>query len=242
METVAGYPDTLKLYQIPASKYWQVRAYMDGRIVKKSTKTQSKAEALKAAKDFYNNLLLKQSQNLPLTEGSSFEQVVLKLMKEDQARAELNEVSDRLVSDEKYIFENDIIPFFRKTSLKDVTYSRINDYVAHLKTRGKKPVGSNTIKNHFVFLRKALKHAFKLGLLDKMPMFPRIKAKDNPREWFTKEQYDLLKKTIAEEIKKSTVVRYHKITDELRYLTTFMVNSWLRPSDIRICRISTLRL
>jgi len=160
--------------------------------------------------------ILKQSQNLPLTEGSSFEQqVVLKLMKEDQDRAERKEVSDRLVSDEKYIYENDIIPFFRKTSLKDVTYSRINDYVAHLKSRGKKPVGSNTIKNHFVFLRKVLKHAFKLGLLDKMPMFPKIKTKDNPREWFTKEQYDLLKKTIAEEIKKGTVVRYHKITDEL---------------------------
>ncbi len=233
METVAGYPSTLKLYQIPASKFWQARAYMGGRIVKKSTKTQSKSEAIKAAKDFYNKLLLKQSQNLPLTEGSSFEQVVLKLMKEDQARAERKEVSERLVSDEKYIFENDIIPFFRKTSLKDVTYSRINDYVAHLKTRGKKPVGSNTIKNHFVFLRKAMKHAFKLGLLDKMPMFPKIKAKDNPREWFTKEQYDLLKKTIAEEIKKGTVVRYHKITDELRFLTTFMVNSWLRPSDIK---------
>jgi hypothetical protein len=233
MDTVAGYPSTLKLYQIPASKFWQARAYVGGRIVKKSTKSESKADAIKVAKDFYNSLLLKQAQHLPLTQGSSFERVALELIREDTARAERREVSDRLISDEKYIFENDLIPFFRKTSLKDVSYQRLNDYVEYLKTRGKKPVGSNTIRNHFVFLRKILKHAFKLGFLDRLPIFPKIKVKDNPREWFTKEQYDLLKKTIAEEIKKGTVVRYHKITDELRFLTTFMVNSWLRPSDIK---------
>ena len=50
MDTVAGYPSTLKLYQIPASKFWQARAYVGGRIVKKSTKSESKAHAIKVAK------------------------------------------------------------------------------------------------------------------------------------------------------------------------------------------------
>src|ERR1017187_7015522 len=77
MDTVAGYPSTLKLYQIPASKFWQARAYVCGRIVKKSTKSETKAHAIKVAKDFYNSLLLKQAQHLPLTQGSSFERVAL---------------------------------------------------------------------------------------------------------------------------------------------------------------------
>jgi hypothetical protein len=233
VQSISGFPATLKLYRIPASKFWQVRAFMGGKIIKKSTKTEDKADAIKAAKDFYNTLLLKRAQNLPLTESPTFERVSLDLLREDKARVERKEVSKRLVRDEQYIFDADIVPFFRHDHVKDINYARIVAYVEHLKHRGKKPVSSNTIKIHFVYLRKVLKHAWKLGLLDRLPIFPKIKVKDNPREWFTKEQYDLLKKTIAEEIKKGTVVRYHKITDELRFLTTFMVNSWLRPSDIK---------
>ncbi len=62
---------------------------------------------------------------------------------------------------------------------------RINDYVAHPKYRGKKTGRQQHHKESLRLLRKALKHAFKWGLLDKMPMFPKIKKKDNPREWFT---------------------------------------------------------
>lgn len=233
VEAVPGYPNVLKLYRIPASKYWQARAFMDGRIIKKSTKTTDKRVAIQGAKDFYNELLRKKSLHEPLTESPSFERVALALLEEDQRRVERGERSETLVTDAKYIFDKDLVPFFRKNHVRDITYQRINDYVAYLKTRGDKPVGSNTIKNHFVYLRKILKHAHKLNLIDRLPIFPPISTIDNPRAWFDADQYDKLKKAIDREIRDKVTVRYHPVTKELRYLTAFMVNSFLRPADLK---------
>ena len=233
-ETIQGYPTTLKLYRIPASRFWYVRSWMDNKMITKSTKTEDKSEAIKAAKTFYNDLLIKRSQNLPLTQSPTFERVALDLLKEDTTRQARGEVGERLVSDEKYIFTADLIPFFRRDHVKDISYQRISDYVEYLRHRGKKPVGSNTVKVHFVYLRKILKHAFRLGMLDKLPIFPTISTVDNPREWLSKPQYELLRKTIAAEILKRVVVRYVPLTDELRLLTTFLVNTFLRPSDVKV--------
>jgi integrase len=231
IETVPGYPSNLKLFRIPASSYWQVRAFLGGRIVKKSSKTKNKAEAIKVAKAFYNGLLLKQSQNQPLTDSPTFERVALALLQEDQGRVDRGERSKSLVSDAKYIFNKDLVPFFRRDHVKNITYQRISEYVEYLKKRS---VGSNTIKNHFIYLRKLLKHAHKMEMIDKLPIFPTISTQDNPREWFNDEQYEALQRAIRKAIQDKVVVRYVPITEELRDLTNFMMNTFLRPQDIKL--------
>jgi hypothetical protein len=70
-------------------------------------------------------------------------------------------------------------------------------------------------------------------MLQVAPIFPTIKVKDAPREFFTKEQYELLRRTIGQAIKDKVVVRGHPITDELRWLVTFGVNTFTRPSDFK---------
>jgi hypothetical protein len=42
------------------------------------------------------------------------------------------------------------------------------------KRLGKPAVSSKTIKNHFIIISKILKHAFKLGYSDKIPIFPTV--------------------------------------------------------------------
>lgn len=231
-ETVPTLPTTVKLFKIGASRFWQIQIYLgDGRVAKRSTGTEAKAEAIAKAKAFYNEVLLRQAQGQPVVvkpAAGGIAAVIKDLLDEDRARVARGERAESLVTDGEYMFEKDILPFFQNDNLKNIDYKRIQAFTAHLQ---KREVSSNTIKNNFVYLRKALKHAHKLNLLDRLPIFPKIETVDNPRDWFSKEQYNLLKKTLKEcegvmpEDKKCHVA----ITAELRLMSTFIVNTFLRP-------------
>ncbi len=236
LEEVPGYPKKLKIYQIPASRYWYMRTWMGGKMVVRSTKTDEKAKARKAAKEFYNELLDKHAKKLPLTEGSTFKKAADALLEEDRARVARGERKESLVRDGGYLLKH-LKEFFKNDHVKNIDFTRINAYVEHLRTKGKKPPSSATVKNHLIFLSKVLKHATKLNLMDKMPIFPTVSRVDNPRGWFDKEQYKLLLKTCTEcegHIPGKKV--HHSITKELRMVCAFLVNSFLRPPDLKNLR------
>ena len=59
LTTIRGYPDTLKLFRMPASKYWYVRMFIYGRgIVKKSTRCEKLSDARAFAISWYEDRLL----------------------------------------------------------------------------------------------------------------------------------------------------------------------------------------
>lgn len=59
MSTIRGYPSKLKVFRIRGSRYWQMRCYVAGRMVVRSTRSQAKQQAIEIAKHFYDELLLK---------------------------------------------------------------------------------------------------------------------------------------------------------------------------------------
>ena len=67
-----GYPDKLVIFKISASPFWWVRYYTQGRILKKSTKTDDKKKATEFAKRFYEDILLRERNLLPLSANRSF--------------------------------------------------------------------------------------------------------------------------------------------------------------------------
>lgn len=233
VENVPGYPNNLKIYHIPASKYWYARAEINGRRCVRSMRTINHATAIASAKQFYQELLLKQAQAKPLTVSPTFSLVANDLFKEDQGRVDRGERKQSLVDDSRYIFNSDLLDFFGKQHVKDISYQRLNDYVEHLKADREKPVKTKTIKNHFIVLSKILKHAHKLNYIDRLPIFPTLSQQDNPREWFTEPQYARLLKAIDQMIADKVVVRFVPVTMELKYLVTFLVNSFLRPADLK---------
>jgi hypothetical protein len=46
LSSVPGYPNTLQIYMMPASSYWQVRAYVGNTLVRRSTKTDVRSKAI----------------------------------------------------------------------------------------------------------------------------------------------------------------------------------------------------
>jgi len=62
LTTIPGYPKKLVIYLSDASSYWWVRYYTEGRIFKRSTKTESKVEAMRFARRFFDEITWKVGQ------------------------------------------------------------------------------------------------------------------------------------------------------------------------------------
>ena len=228
-----GYPDKLVIFKIPASSFWWVRYYTQKRVLKKSTKTENKKLAIEFAKKFYEDILLRERKLLPLGSSSSFEKVAQELIIEQSQLIERGERSEKLNINDEQKLVKDILPRFGKMNLKDITYKHLNQFASELSQRKLKPA---TINNHLNLVHKVLALGQRENLIQNIPQFPKIKREDSPRGWFNLDEYDLLKNTIKDEIKLKTNIRGHEITDEMRFLVTFMVNTFLRPSDIKQLR------
>ena len=228
-----GYPDKLVIFNLPASQFWWVRYYTAGRILKRSTKTQDKREAIEFAKRFYEDILLRERNLLPISASPTFERCARLLISEQEQLIVRGERNEKLNINDKQKLELDILPFFKGFNVKDVSYQHINAYLAKLSERNLKPA---TLKIHLNLLHKILILAQRENLVDRLPTMPKVKLQDSPRGWFSQDQYKQLRDKTAELIKKKTIVRSHPITDEMRFLITFTVNTFLRPSDIKLLR------
>jgi site-specific recombinase XerD len=236
---VSGYPDKLVIFKLPASKFWWCRYYTQKRVLKRSTKTEDKREALQFAKKFYEEILLRERNLLPLGKSESFERCSEELLAEQAQLIQRGERNEKINLNDRQKLKKDILPFFKGFNLKDITYKHLNAYVAKLSERGLKQA---TIKVHLNLIHKILMLAMREGMIEAAPMMPRVKLKDSPRGWLTADEYEHLRSCIKEMIDEEVVVRYHKITDELRHLTTFIVNTFLRPSDVKHLRHRNIQI
>ncbi len=228
-----GYPDKLVLFKVPASKYWWCRYYTGKKIVKKSTKTENKTEAVGFAKKFYEDILLRERNLLPVGHSASFERFAQELLVEQEQLIKRGERNSLMNVNDRQKLNHDILPYFRDFKISEITYKHINQFIDQLASRSLSP---SSIKNHLNLLHKILKIARREGAITDVPEFPKVRLNDSPRGWFSIDEYENLKRTTESLVKEGVNVRGHVITKELSLLITFMVNSFLRPSDLKELR------
>ena len=236
---VSGYPDKLVIFKLPASKFWWCRYYTQKKILKRSTKTEDKREAIQCAKNFYEEILLRERNLLPLGRSASFERCAEELLAEQEQLIQRGERNEKINLNDRQKLKKDILPFFKGFNVKDITYKHLNAFVAKLSERGLKQA---TIKVHLNLIHKILMLAMREGIIEAAPMMPKVKLQDSPRGWLTSDEYGQLRNCVKEMIDEEVVIRYHKITDELRHLITFMVNTFLRPSDVKHLRHRNIQI
>jgi hypothetical protein len=150
------------------------------------------------------------------------------LKMERRQRAEAGERSKRFEDDLRRQLDFRIEPFFKQYAVKDINYQVLSKFVGTMRAD---EVSASTIKAHLVSVRQILKHAFKLQIIDRLPIFPTVSYKDNPRPWFSEPEYNLLKEKSKETVQTDFAWKGHKISIEAHHFITFMVNTFLRPSD-----------
>ena len=247
IESIPRYPEKLVIFRIPASKFYWARFYDSGRIFKRSTKTDIKREAQKAAIAFYEELLGRKAGGMSIGKKTRFEVCAKEVLKLQEGKIKRGEVSAALNVNEKSRLQKHMLPFFREYDVTQIDYFLIETYLSILSDEGLKPA---TVKLHESQLRKILKHAHRKKIIDHLPAFPSMPTADAPRAYFNSSQYSKLhnkaKALIGTELvlknKEDKVLRHVRMTEELYNLILFMTNTFVRPTDIKILKNSQVEI
>ncbi len=244
VEKVKGH-NTLTIYKMEKSPYYYVRIFENGKIYRKSTKKTERKDAIKFAEEYFLELKGKQINKLPLTQKSGFEVCAYGLIKENKARVLRNEIAESKIKHDEARLKKDILPYFKNFQIADIDYKAISGYIDYLiRDRKEKKISGSTLKIHLSHIKTILSYAQRMGVMQALPAFPKIKTVDTARSWFSKSEYSKLHNTarthIGErfEIKAESgkVIRTMELTRELYDLILFMTNTFIRPTDIRVLK------
>lgn len=232
MESVPGYPSKLKFFKVDCSKFYWARVYVNGSYKVRSLKTESRKEAINLAKKFYEEALISdRTGSMGAPRNRTFSNVGLTYIET------LNGIGkDRLYKDDLNRFKKELVPHFGE---KDVGLITNADIGALMKKLQLKKLAPATINHYIVVLRKILNFAADNQLIQATPNFPKIVGKSTgqtKRDYFEQKEYKKLTHTVDRLEAKGVKVRGVPITAEMKYLIQFMVNSFIRPSDLRVLK------
>jgi len=233
LQQVRGYPRALQIYRIAASRFWQVRFFVERKYKRKSTKTENKSEAIEFAKRFYDEIRINQSLNVAV-HTDTFYACAQRMLKSQESLINLGQRDARMNIEDRKKLEKDILPYFGTKGVAAITTAMIDDYIIDLTSNRK--LSPSTCSKHLVVIRKVLNEARKQNYINTLPIFPTLKRKDNPRPCFTRDEYDLLWRTAMKLGRKQLKVRYVPLTLELRDFIVFHVNVFVRPSDLKLLK------
>lgn len=250
IEHIKGFPKKLIIFKVASSSFWWTRCHFEGKPYKRSTRTESKRDAIKYAKNFYEQLITDKrvgvSSNARMT---SFVICGEGVIEEDTLKGERGELSKQYAINQKRLIQGHIYSFFSSYQIAEITYPLQDKFRAYL---AKKGLSTNTIKMHFVTLNKIFSYALRNGYITTAPTKPTIKQVDNARGYFELGEYKQLRRaslrlqntfselrhaTVEDEDGNTSVLlRRIIITKELLYLIPLMVFTFIRPTDLKVMR------
>ena len=119
---IDGYPRKLVLYQMEASPYWQVRYFEDGRIIRRSTRTTDRQDAIKRAKEIFADVVINRVNGRVVTRlRGRFDTVAQELMELQKVRVLRGEVTAATQENDHNRLRRDILPFFAALTLRQWT-------------------------------------------------------------------------------------------------------------------------
>lgn len=176
-----------------------------------------------------------------------FSEVAAKLLALEADRARRGALSTESVQIMRNRLDAHLLPVFGHLPVDDVGQEHIEAFMERM---GDQEVSSTTISQYLVILRKAMKLALSRKWINEMPEIPRVAITSQPRSTFTVDQYGRMLRTArrlwreqaeAPSIKQGegkrerfwVTARYRTLPPDLYWVIGFMVNSFVRPSDIK---------
>jgi len=242
LQSIQGFPDTLKIYRIKRSKFWQCRYFVPGRgLIRKSTRCSDKSAAIEFAKDFYETILLEQRSGR-LTSQASFSAYAGKLLKRQESMVLRGELDRRMIVEERGKLNRDVLPALGAHHIGKISTAMIRDFIDQLSAE--RHLSPSSLKKYVVLIRKTFKTAAEENAIERIPIMPTIKGKHSPRTWFDEHEYKFIRETCMRMAEMetgasssrdySTRNRFHRGNmsfSEVYDFIIFMVNSFLRPSE-----------
>jgi hypothetical protein len=260
---IPNYPKKLIIYQLAASSFWWVRYYSNGKVFRKSTKETEKRKAISVAKKFFDDVTIGNHAATPhaikeITYFADCAQAMLTAQKDKVKREEITKITHE---NDEWRLKKHVLPHFGKLKLTEVDYFCVERFLA---TLSKEKLSAATVNAYIGLVRKVLSYGQLRGAITALPRLPKVKREDEPRGWFTTQEYKTLasrakrltnkvyevrsvivkdddgkeRKTLqtvkaTARKKPGTQVRRITITPDLHNIIVFMVNSFIRPTDLK---------
>jgi hypothetical protein len=140
-----------------------------------------------------------------------------------------------------------IVPLLGNLPVHAFTTSDAQRFIDHL---GEQGFTSTTIAQYLVLLRKVVMHGVHTGVLREAPLFPKVKVRSQPRGSFSVSEYRTIvaaarslrgnSHPVLDELgagERFWIARELLVMpDELPWLIRWMVNTFVRPSDIKLMK------
>jgi integrase len=245
---IANYPSKLRIYLTNASRYWQVRCYLKGKTYTQSLKTTNKQAAISLAKQFFHIKtaeLYVDKIEVRDDKKAKFADLMPGVVQSLQARVKRGEFSEANIPIFLQRMHNNILPYFGEMIMEQIGYKQLNDFMEQMSNRN---LSAITVHQHMVAIRKVFAHAHGNGIIKILPKFPAVKVIDKPRGSFSITEYRdlvrLARQRIGEHVPDKFLSKYRSsrqilehhghINSDLCWMIRFMVNGFMRPSDIKL--------
>jgi len=268
---VAGYPNKLVVYQIQASRFWQARCWIEGQLRKRSTKQTDVKLAQQTAKVFYQewlvsaamqrNLRAMSQDQLDLFQAKAMASSEIKQAPKNRITPTFGTLSTQLLLNETarvnrgesskgglMILRNrlhHLASDWADVACADIRYQELQDLVNQLSLEH----STTTIHQYLVAVRKVLRHALAMRVIEVLPEFPKIRINPQSRGAFTPSEYWRILRSArrltgqaypdssrAIRLKNNIRSNDKNMPPDMAWAAGFMVNAFIRPSDLRTLR------
>ncbi|KUJ76288.1 recombinase [Ruegeria marisrubri] len=219
----------LAIYRTGRSPYWFIRLRdpIAGKYVHRSSKEESRLEAIEVAYEFADTYHSKANSDHAQKKTTSFEHYAKKLMTVQKGKSKWSDGDNKLLNRSK----DGLICYFGKYDVTKINTGMVRDYLVHLDQNRSKKLAESTKAKHTIIIRKVLMMAMEDGLLNVVPVMPKQKTVDTPRHTFSDDEYKRFLKAADECAKRGDKVRGVKITGHHAKMFRFVVHTFLRPTE-----------
>lgn len=175
-----------------------------------------------------------------------FHTIAIKALQREISKHSQGDITHQTLGMFKSRLNSRLIPYFGEAEINKIGYEQIADFVNYLHQHDIKPV---TIKQYLGLLKRILTVALEAEVIYKIPLFPKIKAKSIPRGSFACREYrEILRASRQLSSPHVDIPVNHRVTAggayiardtvpiEMTWLIQFMVNSFVRPVDIKLIK------
>jgi len=231
-QSIPKMPEKLVIFKVECSRYWWARVYVNGQMRSRSTKTEIKKEAIEAAKEFFYELLQnKGGSSNSKSKTRTFAGLAVSLLEIEKTTAKKS-----LYINDKGKINNFLIPHFGEKLISEIEHK---DLVGMMEKLNEKELSPATKKHYLSLVSKIFRHAVQENIIKFIPPFPklseRLKTKEK-RDYLTNGEYTKLNNAVLRLEKTGAKVRGLPVTEELKWLNKFMINAFLRPTDIKVLK------
>ena len=258
---VPGYPSKLAVFKMAASRFWQVRCWVAGRTHRQSTKTTSLRKAQSVARQFYENSLIQHRSQVfdsaqgpaisaaqaavvvvPCKPAMTFGALAAQMYANEQARVDRGEFAMGSLQVLRNRLDAHILPRLAALPVSRIDYSVLLGFAQFLS----QSLSTVTVSQYLIAVRKVLTHAARIKAITAVPEFPKIKVVTAPRAAFTPTEYWQILRAARrlrgcthpdsqDALRHNHKLRHghNKMPPDMAWIVCFMVNAFIRPSDLR---------